>query len=223
MYGSCPNPPPSHFPERPQVLDSYASLIPTVPSLRWSRVADHIRALFKPSSLLTTRCSSSLILLGAQSPTLPGEDVYEVSLELFDAGENSGGQVTHDVTVQNWLIISLGDSVASGEGTMRNQNGNSCDQAIPEEGGAVPFLGISAAESQWASTDMMVRLNQQVAAGAGRNGWSTSAASLTHSVRMVTARTVAGSRSSRSPWQTSATSTARFTRTKRATPSTPGG
>ena len=40
-----------------------------------------------------------------------------------------------------------------------------------EEAFDVPGLGISAAESQWASTDMMARLNLQVAAGATRSGW----------------------------------------------------
>lgn len=43
------------------------------------------------------------------------EGVYDVRLEVFD-GATLLSTVTKEVTVQDWLIISIGDSVASGEG-----------------------------------------------------------------------------------------------------------
>jgi lysophospholipase L1-like esterase len=44
------------------------------------------------------------------------EGTYHVRLEVADEEGDVRGQAEHEVIVQDWLIISLGDSVASGEG-----------------------------------------------------------------------------------------------------------
>ena len=44
------------------------------------------------------------------------ELVYQVQLVLKDIDGNRVGAIEHDVTVQDWLIVSIGDSIASGEG-----------------------------------------------------------------------------------------------------------
>jgi len=53
----------------------------------------------------------------------------------------------------------------------RDQTGAFCDNKILEEAGDLPGVGITGTEAQWASTDMLVRLNQAVAAAAQRNSW----------------------------------------------------
>ena len=73
-------------------------------------------------------------------------------------------QPRYDVTPARTYITEYFDA-------LRDQNGAFCDETILEELFQFPGRGISAAESQWASTDMMVRLNQQVSAHAGRAGW----------------------------------------------------
>lgn len=49
------------------------------------------------------------------SHEFPTEGVYEVVLTVIDL-EAQESSVAHDVTVQDWLIVSLGDSYGSGEG-----------------------------------------------------------------------------------------------------------
>jgi Tol biopolymer transport system component len=44
------------------------------------------------------------------------EGTYPISLEVRDEDDNVVGFVTKDVVVQDWLVVSIGDSVASGEG-----------------------------------------------------------------------------------------------------------
>ena len=73
-------------------------------------------------------------------------------------------QSRYDVAPERTYITEYFDA-------LRDQTGAFCDQKILEEAFDIPRLGISAAESRWASTDMMARLNQQVAAGATRSGW----------------------------------------------------
>jgi hypothetical protein len=47
----------------------------------------------------------------------PEEGVYQVTLRAYaGSGNYIIGEVTHDVTVQDWLIVAIGDSYASGEG-----------------------------------------------------------------------------------------------------------
>ncbi len=46
----------------------------------------------------------------------PAEGKYSVKVEVRDASNALVGSVTRDVTIQDWLIVSIGDSVASGEG-----------------------------------------------------------------------------------------------------------
>lgn len=46
----------------------------------------------------------------------PGEGVYSVKLEIKDGSDNLVGAHTRHVTVQDWLIFAIGDSIASGEG-----------------------------------------------------------------------------------------------------------
>jgi hypothetical protein len=46
----------------------------------------------------------------------PAEGQYHVEMELRDTLGNVAGTQAHDVIVQDWLIVSIGDSVASGEG-----------------------------------------------------------------------------------------------------------
>ena len=53
----------------------------------------------------------------------------------------------------------------------RDERGAFCDNKILEEAADFPRLGITAAEAEWASTEMLVRLNQAVAAAAARNNW----------------------------------------------------
>ncbi len=53
----------------------------------------------------------------------------------------------------------------------RDESGAFCDNKILEEAFDFPRLGITATEGQWASTEMLVRLNQTVAAAASRNDW----------------------------------------------------
>jgi hypothetical protein len=54
------------------------------------------------------------------------EGVYDVELRVEDAAGNQVGTLTKQVTVQDWLIVAIGDSVTSGEGVpdlTRAQNG----------------------------------------------------------------------------------------------------
>ena len=46
----------------------------------------------------------------------PAEGVHDVTLEVRDASDTLLGTKTEQVVVQDWLIVSIGDSVASGEG-----------------------------------------------------------------------------------------------------------
>jgi PKD repeat protein len=48
--------------------------------------------------------------------SFPAEGVHEVTLEVREAGGTLVGTATSEVVVQDWLIVSIGDSVASGEG-----------------------------------------------------------------------------------------------------------
>lgn len=50
------------------------------------------------------------------SYTFPSEDVYDVEVFVTDPGGDLVGYGRRDVIVQDWLIVSIGDSVASGEG-----------------------------------------------------------------------------------------------------------
>ena len=52
---------------------------------------------------------------GGFSYEFPTEGAYEVTLVLVESGQEVASQ-TEEVVVQDWLIISLGDSAASGEG-----------------------------------------------------------------------------------------------------------
>jgi hypothetical protein len=53
----------------------------------------------------------------------------------------------------------------------RDDRGDFCHEEILEESFSIPFLGITGAEAQWASTEMLKRLNAEVEAAANRNGW----------------------------------------------------
>jgi hypothetical protein len=46
----------------------------------------------------------------------PSERKYSVKVEVRDGSNALTGSVTNDVTIQDWLIVSIGDSVGSGEG-----------------------------------------------------------------------------------------------------------
>lgn len=104
--------------------------------------------------LASTRFSM-LAFFNGWLPLLPGN---------YDALALTLRQPRYDVAPDRTYITEYYDA-------LRDDAGAFCDQVILEENRNLPIIGISAAESQWASTDMMVRLNQQVAAGASRNGW----------------------------------------------------
>ncbi|HVL32131.1 MAG TPA: SGNH/GDSL hydrolase family protein, partial [Actinomycetota bacterium] len=57
----------------------------------------------------------------------------------------------------------------------RNDAGEFCDDMLKEDmplGLASPAVGISAEEAEWASTDMLVRLNSAMIAAAERHSWN---------------------------------------------------
>ena len=54
----------------------------------------------------------------------------------------------------------------------RNGTGGSCDGILADHpAGGGPFFGITAEEAQWASENMLVRLNADVLGAAARHGW----------------------------------------------------
>lgn len=55
---------------------------------------------------------------------------------------------------------------------VRDEDGEFCDQKILEESANVNGLGISAAEAEWAGTEMLPTLNAEIQAAKARNGWN---------------------------------------------------